>query len=185
MWIFPKRYVTFNSFVRACVDRTCVTLARTRSGATQVALKKTEIRKGVIDGIVPSDSIRAADRNIVPLIQALNAKPLLAIFGIFIVVFLPASYVLDQYVAEAKHSLVMFAAGSYMVWSSYFSFHYHLKRYSSSYRRIPLDKQFYVLSNFIKSALLLSYSPLAVNLLYEVIVLDKWNVTRIWNLGCT
>ena len=99
-------------------------------------------------------------------------------------VFVPMSIFLDQYVVEAKHSLAIFAVGCYLVWSSYFSFHYHLQRYSQSYKAIQEDKQFYVLSNFIKSALLLSYSPLAASLLYEVVVLDKWNVQRIWNLGC-
>ena len=91
------------------------------------------------------------------LIHRLNTKPTLAIFGAVLVVFVPMSIFLDQYVVEAKHSLAIFAVGCYLVWSSYFSFHYHLQRYSQSYKAIQEDKQFYVLSNFIKSALLLSY----------------------------
>jgi len=132
-----------------------------------------------------SGSFRSADaRKLVPLIQTLNTRPTLAIFAIYAVVFVPISLFLDSFVAEATHSFAVFAVGSYLVWSSYFSFHYHLLKYSTSYGQIPIDKQFYVLSNFIKSALLLSYSPLAAKLLYEVVVYDEWNVVRIWNLGC-
>jgi len=131
----------------------------------------------------PPSQVTRDDQN-VPLIQALNTRPTLAIFGIFLVVFVPLSLFLDSYVAEATHSFAIFLVGSYLVWSSYFAFHFFLLKHSSSYGRIPIDKQFYVLSNFIKSALLLSYSPLAAKMLYDVIIYDNWNVVRIWNLGC-
>ena len=51
--------------------------------------------------------------------------------------------------------------------------HIH-RRYAS----IAADKQFYVLSNLIKSAVLLSYSPLAAFLLYETMVNDVWPVSN-------
>ena len=78
---------------------------------------------------------------------------------------------------------LVFGVGSYVVFSSYFVFHYYLSLHSSSYSAIPSDKQFYVLSNLIKSAVLLSYTPLAVYCLYQALVEDVWDERRIRNLG--
>jgi len=105
------------------------------------------------------------------------------VLGIVTTVFGLASYFLDQYVVTASSALVVFVVGSYVVWSSYHSFHFYLMQYSNSYRTIPPDKQFYVLSNLIKSAVLLSYSPLAAKLLYSTMSLDVWPSNRIKLMG--
>merc|ERR1712195_127261 len=44
-------------------------------------------------------------------------------------------------------------------------------------------KQFYVLSNLIKSSVLLSYSPIAGYLLYQTMYLDEWDSNRIRIMG--
>jgi hypothetical protein len=59
-----------------------------------------------------------------------------------------------------------------------------LTKYSQSYAAIEdQTKQFYVLSNLIKSSVLLAYSPLAGLLLYETMVLDSWDSNRIRIMG--
>lgn len=105
------------------------------------------------------------------------------VLAIVTTVFGLSSYFLDQYVVTASSALVVFLVGSYVVWSSYHSFHFYLTKYSKSYASIPHDKQFYVLSNLIKSAVLLSYSPLAAKLLYSTMSLDVWPSNRIKLMG--
>ena len=63
-------------------------------------------------------------------------------------------------------------------------FHYALLKHSSSYRAVDEDKQFYVLSNLIKSGMLAAMTPFAIRLLYETLILDQWHTQRIQNLGC-
>jgi len=70
-----------------------------------------------------------------------------------------------------------------MIASTYFVCDYYMLRHSSSYRAIPEDKKFYVLSNVIKSGVLLSYCPLAALTLYMCIVHGSWSNQRIWALG--
>merc|ERR1712146_694344 len=64
-----------------------------------------------------------------------------------------------------------------------FTFDYYLKQFSTSYRNIPEDKRFYVLSNLIKSAALFAYSPLAGQLLYQTMYLDEWDSNKIRIMG--
>lgn len=116
--------------------------------------------------------------------EALNTTPTLVIFAVTLAFFSAASAFLERYVVTATENIVVFFVGSYVVFSSYFVFHYFLGRYSSSYQHIEKDKQFYVLSNLIKSATLLSYTPLAAQVLYQTMVLDVWSTNRIRNLGC-
>lgn len=92
--------------------------------------------------------------------ELLNVGPTLAVVGIVSGVFAMASYFLEAYVVTANAALVVFVVGSYVIFSSYFTFDYFLNKLSSSYAVIPEDKKFYVLSNLIKSAVLLAYSPL-------------------------
>lgn len=105
------------------------------------------------------------------------------VLGIVTAVFGLASLFLETYVVTANKALVVFTVGSYVVWSSYHSFHFYLTKYSKSYASIAPDKQFYVLSNLIKSAVLLSYSPLAGQLLYQTMVDDVWPSNRIRIMG--
>lgn len=107
----------------------------------------------------------------------------LVVLGIVTGVFGMASWFLETYVVTGNQALAVFVVGAYVVWSSYHSFHYYLSKYSSSYASIAADKQFYVLSNLIKSAVLLSYSPLAAFLLYETMVNDVWPSNRIRIMG--
>ena len=99
------------------------------------------------------------------------------------IIFGCASYFLQKYVVTAETALVVGIVGSYVVFTSYFTFDYYLKQLSSSYKNIPEDKQFYVLSNLIKSAALFAYSPLAAQLLYETMYLDVWNSNKIRIMG--
>jgi hypothetical protein len=114
----------------------------------------------------------------------LNLQPTLwagfPLFGFFC----GAAYFLETYVvSSATAHLVLFLVGSYVVFSAYFVLHFYLSRHSSSYARIADDKKFYVLSNLIKSAVLLSYSPLAADVLYAIFTRDEWSTSRIRNLG--
>ena len=106
------------------------------------------------------------------------------ILGIVGAVFGLASLFLETYVVTANAAIVVFVVGSYVIFSSYHSFHFYLTKFSTSYAAIDDQaKQFYVLSNLIKSAVLLAYSPLAGVLLYETMVLDQWDSNRIRIMG--
>ena len=117
-------------------------------------------------------------------LTALNAGPTVSVIAIMATVFTLASLFLDTYVVDAQASLVVFVVGSYVVFSSYFMFDYYLVKLSTSYAAINRDNQFYVLSNLIKSAVLLSYCPIAARTLYQTIYLDVWPTQQIRNLGC-
>ena len=58
-----------------------------------------------------------------------------------------------------------------------------MKAYSASYDAIADDKKFYVLSNLIKSAVLLAYTPSCVYTLYRAMALDEWSTPRIRSMG--
>jgi len=79
--------------------------------------------------------------------------------------------------------MTVFFVGSYIVFSSYFVANYYMAKKSTSYGKIPEDKKFYVLSNLIKSAVLLAYTPTAAVTLYNACVLDQWSTPRIRTLG--
>ena len=113
----------------------------------------------------------------------LNYTPHSIVIFILCIIFGCASYFLQKYVVTAETALVVGIVGSYVVFTSYFTFDYYLKQLSSSYKNIPEDKQFYVLSNLIKSAALFAYSPLAAQLLYETMYLDVWNSNKIRIMG--
>lgn len=113
----------------------------------------------------------------------LNQIPALLVTASMVAVFGCASYFLQHHVITANSCHVVFLVGSYVVFSSYFTFDYFLKEYSTSYREIPSDKKFYVLSNLIKSAVLLSYSPLAFNLLVQSMHHDVWDTNKIRIMG--
>ena len=102
-----------------------------------------------------------------------------ALFFSFVSWFLETYFV----VLPATAHLAVFAVGAYIVFSSYFVCDYAMSRRSTSYASIPDDKKFYVLSNLIKSAVLFSYCPLAVHVLYEALALDQWSTSRIRNMG--
>ena len=116
--------------------------------------------------------------------EALNTGPTLAVLLTATIVFSLASLFLDTYVITAQASMAVFVVGSYVVFTSYFTFSHYLVKYSSTYRKIEEEKKFYVLSNLIKSAVLLAYSPLAAKTLYQTIWMDHWSTQQIRNLGC-
>lgn len=126
----------------------------------------------------------ASDCRKVIWMDALNTGPTLAVLGVAFGFFSLLSYFLDQFVVTTQQSVIVFVVGSYVVFTSYFTFHYFLCQYSTSYKGVESDKQFYVLSNLIKSATLLSYTPLAAAVLYTTMVQDEWDTTKIRNLGC-
>ena len=116
--------------------------------------------------------------------RLLSAGANAAVLGLVMCVAGAASFFLETYVVTANQAVVVFVVGSYVVWSSYHSFHYYLSKHSKSYHAINSQaKQFYVLSNLIKSAMLLAYSPLAAQLLYSTMVLDEWDSNRIRIMG--
>jgi len=94
------------------------------------------------------------------------------------------TYFLKGHVLETQDQFALVGVGSYICASSYFVLHYFLSEYSTSYRTVSLDKQFYVLSNLIKGAILAGCTPLAIEVLYTSVWLDHWPATVIRNLGC-
>ena len=126
------------------------------------------------------DFLSVPDKHAQKLSHAANV----VVLGFVMAVFGAASLFLETYVVTAKTAVVVFVVGCYVVWSSYHSFHFYLSKFSQSYAAINnQEKQFYVLSNLIKSAVLLAYSPLAAQLLYNTMVLDEWDSNRIRIMG--
>ena len=72
---------------------------------------------------------------------------------------------MQSFVINYNHSIILFALGSLLTFCSYFVMDFYLNKYSSSYQAIPQKKKFYVLSNLIKSGLLLIYTPFAFQVL--------------------
>ena len=114
----------------------------------------------------------------------LNLKPTLALCVPMFLVFLSLSAFLEAYVlSNASSFLAIFAIGSYIVFSSYFVANHYMTQNSTSYASIPDDKKFYVLSNLIKSAVLLAYTPSAAVTLYNACLHDDWSTPRIRAMG--
>lgn len=113
----------------------------------------------------------------------LNIQPTLWLAIPFFVAACATSAFLEYVVESAAAHFAVFGVGSYIVFASYFVCDFQLSRRSTSYASIPDDKKFYVLSNLIKAAVLLSYSPLAGVTLYRALVRDEWETLRIRNLG--
>ena len=115
--------------------------------------------------------------------QALSGTPTALVTGFFVIIFGATQYIMDEFVFESNASAFVFFVGSYVVGSSYFVIHFYMQRYSTSYAAIADDKQFYVLSNLIKSGLLLAYTPAAGKTLYDALINDSWDNVKIRNLG--
>jgi len=114
----------------------------------------------------------------------LNVAPTLALCVPIFLLFLIGFEALGEYLLESSSSfLTIFFVGSYIVFSSYFVANHYMTKMSSSYGAIPEDKKFYVLSNLIKSAVLLAYTPTAAVTLYNACVRDEWSTPRIRTLG--
>ena len=114
----------------------------------------------------------------------LNLRPTLALCVPIFVVFSALSAFLEAYIlSNATSFLGIFAVGSYIVFSSYFVANHYMAQRSSSYAKIEDDKKFYVLSNLIKSAALLAYTPSAAATLYMACVHDVWSTPRIRAMG--
>lgn len=115
--------------------------------------------------------------------ELLNDGPTLALGAPIFCVFLGLSAFLELQVLTTTAHIATFVLGSYVVFSSYFVANHFMSRLSTSYAAIPDDKKFYVLSNLIKSAVLLAYCPSAASTLYGALVRDEWSTRRIRNLG--
>jgi len=115
--------------------------------------------------------------------DSLNVAPTLALCTPFFVFFSLLAGFIEYYVLSTTAHFAVFLIGSYIVFSSYFVANYYMCNNSSSYAAIPDDKRFYVLSNLIKSAVLLAYCPLAARTLYLALVHDEWSTPRIRQLG--
>ena len=100
-----------------------------------------------------------------------------------IVFFTIATIFMDIYILSSGSCITVFIIGSYVIFSSYFMIHYYLEKMSESYRNINEQKKFYILSNLIKSAALLAYSPIALKTLYSALALNIWHTQRIRNMG--
>ena len=165
---------------KGCDSPTNITTAGLRSR------EKNPTRK---DAVGKNKRLTQTTRDINPAMAAeklmwyLNILPSSIIFAIMLLVFGMGSYFLQKYVITANTALVVFVVGSYVVFSSYFTFDYFLRRYSSSYVQVEEDKKFYILSNLIKSAVLLSYSPLAADLLWKTMYQDVWPSSQIRIMG--
>ena len=113
-----------------------------------------------------------------------NMGPTLALGVPIFLFFLAASVFLEVYVlSTATAHLAIFAVGSYVVFSTYFVADHFMRAHSASYDAIADDKKFYVLSNLIKSAVLLAYTPSCIYTLYRAMNLDEWSTPRIRNMG--
>eukprot|EP00124_Ichthyophonus_hoferi_P003854 Ihof_evm3s368 gene=Ihof_evmTU3s368 len=94
-----------------------------------------------------------------------------------------SSYTIHKWV-ESANCIVTFLGGSVVVYIVYNVLDRLMMKYSRRYRAITSrDNQLYVLSNTIKSFMLASFTPFCAHLLYECLICDHWNNTRISNLG--
>ncbi len=82
------------------------------------------------------------------------------------VVYTIIYFMMQSFVSNVRDSILLFGVGSLITFSSYFVMNYYLNIYSSSYRDIPDDRKFYVLSNLIKSGLLAIYTPHCIEMLF-------------------
>eukprot|EP00322_Chrysochromulina_rotalis_P012335 CAMPEP_0115846060 /NCGR_PEP_ID=MMETSP0287-20121206/9670_1 /TAXON_ID=412157 /ORGANISM="Chrysochromulina rotalis, Strain UIO044" /LENGTH=249 /DNA_ID=CAMNT_0003299847 /DNA_START=67 /DNA_END=813 /DNA_ORIENTATION=+ len=114
---------------------------------------------------------------------SLNLGPTLALCVPFFIFFSLLAGFIEYYVLSTTAHFAVFLVGSYIVFSSYFVANFFMCDNSTSYANIPEDKRFYVLSNLIKSAVLLAYCPLAARTLYIALVNDEWSTPRIRQLG--
>jgi len=113
----------------------------------------------------------------------LNIGPTLALCTPLCLFFLLLSSFIEYYVLSTTAYFAIFLVGSYIVFSSYFVANYFMSFQSQSYAMIPEDKKFYVLSNLIKSAVLMAYCPLAARTLFLALVRHEWSTPRIRQLG--
>jgi len=114
----------------------------------------------------------------------LNLTPTLYLCVPIFLIFMAAFWILGEYLlSNASAFLSIFFVGSYIIFSSYFVANHYLAKLSTSYASIPEDRKFYVLSNLIKSAALLAYTPTAAVLLYQACVHNDWNTPRIRAMG--
>lgn len=114
----------------------------------------------------------------------INVGPTLALCAPMFILFSALAAFLEHYVVTSTTAhLAVFFVGSYVVFSTYFVAGHYMSQLSSSYKDIPDDKKFYLLSNLIKSAVLLAYCPSAAYTLFRAIYHDEWSTPRIRNMG--
>ena len=114
----------------------------------------------------------------------LNLIPSLLCTLVGVLVLSSLWVMLETVAIQSSQTLVIYGVGTYMCVASYFMGHYMLCKYSSSYDNIEDEgRQFYTLSNAIKSALLFLYTPFAIHTLYNIIVANHWDTPRIRNMA--
>tara|TARA_Y100000389_G_C17400562_1_gene485100 strand:- start:222 stop:1247 length:1026 start_codon:yes stop_codon:yes gene_type:complete len=91
------------------------------------------------------------------------------------------SFSISNEIATSNNPSLILFIGSYIVFSTYYTLDHFIKKISKSYNDCNQDDKTYVLSNLIKSGALLLYSPQALNLLYNTIIYNFWDIHRIRN----
>ena len=90
---------------------------------------------------------------------------------------------INAYVLISKDHLIVLSLSCYSVFSSYFVIHYFLLKLSSKYTTYSTERQFYILSNLIKSATLAMCVPASVQVLLGIVYTGEWPDVQIKNLG--
>lgn len=114
----------------------------------------------------------------------INNLPAICILFMNILFFYSIQFILTNYIIHSSQSLLIFIFGSFLVFALYYLFDHLLLLFSRSYYLIDnKEKRSYVLSNLIKSGLLLVYTPNAIYILYETMYNDNWDNLKIKNMG--
>lgn len=93
------------------------------------------------------------------------------------------SHFISVYLLYA-HTPSLFVIGCGLLYIIYKVLDKCMLQYSATYAATSdQNKRFYVLTNIIKAILLCAMTPMAFMLLYDTLVLDKWDTLRIRNLG--
>lgn len=116
--------------------------------------------------------------------ESLHALPTLYVVGGCTLAFMGMTFFLQRHVFSPQDHWVLFGFGSFTVFCAYFMIYHFLTEYSSSFKRISQDKQFYTISNMIKAGVLAAITPFAVHQLIQIVLHDKWDNNLLKNLGC-
>ena len=116
--------------------------------------------------------------------ESLNTLPTLYVVGGCAAFVMSITFFLNRHIYSPQDHWFLFGFGSFTVFCSYFMIYHFLSEYSSSFRRISKDKQFYTISNMIKAGVLAAITPFAVDQLVRVVVYDDWDTNTLRNLGC-
>lgn len=83
----------------------------------------------------------------------------------------------------SEHHYIIYSTGFCILYITYFIVDNMLKKTNNKYRNLDKNKQFYIVSNILKSLLLGTITPFAAMVLYQTMCLDHWNNNLIKNIG--